>query len=456
MKKKKKLPFIILISIALVAVLIIALTKLGLIDTATTYAESEANYAKTYKIDNLKDNSLYVWQNSVDKSIEDESNEFLICPKGNTNIDFDDRGVAGVTFTIWVPTSDDYQIPTLTSQDKLLYVSKSSVPDTFDFQRMYENGYSIGVTSFTADESDHYYINYMVTDKDDYKQFVNSKSDAKDLGGLSVAKLYLDKVGGMEVTAENVSDGGVVTGLTKDEQYICEFYTGTYYQDYLLTASEHTFTAFEDFTCYGYEFLHSNCISIDIPEWLTSGYYYINGIGLFRYVDDEDVGAYSGEPYDENIAWNEPLILYNEFGQVIYNPSLQTDEELTEEDAETEGNDAASAVGGTKAEWSYSLPEAQDDFGAQIVLSELANSDIAAVQITKPDGETVSFNENNNVIDIDLEESEAGAYAFSLINISGRSFTINYSTGDTYSGVGSDDEEPIGDETLDEDYSMED
>ena len=445
MKKKGNGLFkFIFIVMVLFLVVSLVLTKLGLVESGTTYAEGAEVVPTEIEVDNLDDNHLYIWKDATDKDIEAKNNCFLVCPEGNTNINYEDIGASGVNFTVWIPLDSDSSIPTLTRSDKLLFVSKKEVPDTFDFMRMYENGYSIGITSLVADASNHYYIAYANASEDDYKQYVNTKSDAKDLGGLLIEKLYLDKVGGMTINSEDVSEGGIVTGLTKGEQYVCEFYTGTYYQDYLLTASEHTFTEFEDFTCYGYEFLHSNCISIDIPDWLCSGYYYINGIGLFRFVDDTDLGTYSGEPYDENIAWNEPLIQYNEFGQVIFDPSKQTaEEEIVEEETVEEAVETT----GNISNWSYTLPEAQESFSAEITLSELSNGEAAVLNVTRPDGTIQSFTECKNVIAVQLDQNEPGAYAFSLENIAGRSFNVLYSNGDTYSGVG-EYEEPTGDDVV--------
>ena len=67
--------------------------------------------------------------------------------------------------------------------------------------------------------------------------------------------------------------------------------------------------------------MHSNFIVIEIPEYFKSGYYFVNGVGLFRYVADKDVTKYNGEPYDENINWNDQIIEYDEDGVVIYDPS---------------------------------------------------------------------------------------------------------------------------------------
>ena len=72
------------------------------------------------------------------------------------------------------------------------------------------------------DEGGHYYFVYAETDKDDYKYYVDTASEAFSLLCFdTVERLYLDKVGGVLVPEENVSDGGTVLGLTKEEPYVC-------------------------------------------------------------------------------------------------------------------------------------------------------------------------------------------------------------------------------------------
>ena len=210
----------------------------------------------------------------------------------------------------------------MTSKDKLIYVSSTEVPQEIIFERFADYGYSIGISNMVPDMGGHYYFTFADTDEDDYKYSIDMKSDAAQLAELqATTRLYLDKVGNTRVTEENISDGGTVLGLKKDKVYTCEFYTGTYYQDFNLTANIHCFSSLERFTSYNYEFMHSNFIVIEIPKYFKSGYYFVNGVGLFRYVADKDVTKYNGEPYDENINWNDPIIEYDEDGVVIYDPS---------------------------------------------------------------------------------------------------------------------------------------
>lgn len=81
--------------------------------------------------------------------------------------------------------------------------------------------------------------------------------------------------------------------------------------------------------------MHSNFIVIEIPEYFKSGYYFVNGVGLFRYVADSDISKYNGKSYDESIDWNDPIILYDDDGVVIYDPS-DPDFEETQKQKEIE------------------------------------------------------------------------------------------------------------------------
>ncbi len=234
--------------------------------------------------------------------------------------------------SIWIDSSTDSQIPTVTSEDYLIYVSKTEVPESIVFERFADYGYTIGISNLLADAGGHYYLTYADMEEDDYKYYIDSESDAMQLTELSlVEKLYLDKVGIMKVEEGTVSDGGTILGLEKDQEYVCEFYTGTYYQDYMLTANIHSFGSMERFVSYEYEFMHSNFIVIQIPDYFVSGYYFVNGVGLFRYVTDEDLLTYNGEAYDATINWNEPMILYNEDGTIQYDPSSVESTESIEE-----------------------------------------------------------------------------------------------------------------------------
>ena len=87
----------------------------------------------------------------------------------------------------------------------------------------------------------------------------------------------------------------------------------------------------ERFISHEYAFMHSNFIAIEIPDYFVSGYYFVNGVGLFRYVTGEDEGTYNGKAFDPGIDWNTPMITYNEDGTVKFDPSEDSKEETWKE-----------------------------------------------------------------------------------------------------------------------------
>ena len=326
--KKKKLPIVIVLAVVVIVVIVIVCNLLGINLFATLSGEANGKPTSFSSVSALESGKAYVWHHKdgdIRKDMETTTDEpvYFTCIKGNYNFK---KHELEQTFehprSIWISSDEDKGIPTVTSKDKLIYVSNTEVPDGIVFERFADYGYSIGVSNMIKDGGGHYYIEFATTDQDDYKYSVDMNSDAAALAELTpVSKLYLDKVGNVNVTEDNVSDGGSVLELKKNKTYICEFYTGTFYQDFKLRANIHTFSSLERFVSYDYEFMHSNFIVINIPDYFKSGYYFVNGVGLFRYVSDSDVGKYNNEPYDPGIDWNDTIIKYNENGEVIENPS---------------------------------------------------------------------------------------------------------------------------------------
>lgn len=295
---------------------------------ATMLSSSDGKPISFKSASDLESGKAYVWHHEG-ADIEDDlkngadENIFFTCISGDYNFTGQELDESSMyPRSIWIDTTKDGFIPTVTSRDKLIYVSKTEVPESIVFERFADFGYTIGISNMIKDGGGHYYFEYAVSDENDYKYYIDDKSDAKQLTELeAIAKIYLDKVGKIKVNEDSVSEGGTVLGLEKDKKYVCEFYTGTYYQDFMLTANIHSFGSMERFVSYNYEFMHSTFIVIEIPEYFKSGYYFINGVGLFRYVADKDADTYNKEAYDASIDWNDPIIIYDENGEVIFDPS---------------------------------------------------------------------------------------------------------------------------------------
>lgn len=329
MKKKTLIFFLIVMG---VIALLITFISTGVI-TFDTFGQNNQTITEASSVDQLSNGCYYIWHNDKTDDIKNDlagssdGNVFKLCPSGAVNWSDD----SFVNHTIWFTSANDVDIPTLYEGDKLLYISSTYVPyEGISWERFADYGYTIGVANMVGDESGHYRI--VNSDGDGYEGYVYPGSDANELNQyLTVSNLFLDKIGGKTIRDSSISDGGTVLNLTKDKNYVCEWYTGTYYQDFKMKADIHTFGHLEEFTTYNYEFLHSNCIEIQIPDWLKTGYYYVDGIGLFRYVTAEDRYYYNDKPYDADIDWNDPIILYDQDGNMIYNPSTGVDKRFEED-----------------------------------------------------------------------------------------------------------------------------
>lgn len=282
MKKRRSInPLFIMIAITVVIVVVIAVLNFFGINTFQTLSGMTEGKGNSFNsVSQLESGKAYVWHHkggNIEDDLEGvvDTDVFFTCITGDYNFKNKEKEEElDYPRSIWVPSGEDEDIPTVTTGDYLIYVSDTEVPDGILFERFADYGYTIGISNLIKDKSGHYYIDFSDTDEDDYKYFVDMKSDASQVADLDpITRLYLDK---------------------------------------------------------------------------ESGYYFVNGVGLVRYVSDADAKRYNGKAYDDGIDWNDPIILYNEDGTVKYDPSdpdfdekqieEHSDPGLDEEEIEIEDN----------------------------------------------------------------------------------------------------------------------
>lgn len=203
---------------------------------------------------------------------------------------------------------DEGMVPTLYPGDKLIYKSSTSIPTLYYWEKFFDDGYSVGVAGLKQDISG----NYKYSTSDNSTTRTMPTSDATGFDALDADSIYLVSVGDERITPKNVSDAGFVKGLKLMHAYTCDIRTGTEKISATLTANIHCFSSAENYITSKFDFITDHIAEIDIPDYLTTGYYYMNGLGMFRYlkteesVDDLTESDYNQTIYKYDDVYNTP------------------------------------------------------------------------------------------------------------------------------------------------------
>lgn len=204
----------------------------------------------------------------------------------------------------WFVDGTEKEVTELGAKDQLVYVNMESRPTSITFTRYDELGWTIG-TSFDV-----------ITETTDQKD-----STIITFGGqrnpLSPISSYLN--GRVATTGENVkiklinnkdfklnmlTEDGFIKGLSKGAMYKLSLYEGTYYKDLTICADSYLMYANGTYISQSYTEMESNYFIIKIPSDMPNGYYYAEGLGLFKYtghdtsIDDKTIS-------DDNSTANE-------------------------------------------------------------------------------------------------------------------------------------------------------
>lgn len=319
---------------------------------------------------------------------------------------------------IWFDENMYKEIPTLYKGDSLIYKTSEEITETFNFERFEDFGYSIGLCGLTKTESGRYSIS---TDPDDNNTFPGGDTDA--LLQLNNESVIIDTIGGDELRAPEEIDGkeipgGPLTrcksikGLTKDKVYKTEIYEGTKRLEYKFAADIRIMASMEVRETSDYNFESETLMNISIPEDFNSGYYMINGMGVFRYVN--------GDNYTNNTDFNIPNETEDEQNTGDQSSGEYPYYESTE-DSDTEEND--SETSNDVAQTEFSISEA-GIIKVSAVFGTIDNGDQVTGIITTPSGEKYAMTNTGGVVELTFNATETGTYTISLYDLGSASAEI--------------------------------
>lgn len=328
--------------------------------------------------------------------------------------------VANASRVLWF--QDDFNaIPTLYEGDKLVYRYSQSFDENFTFERYLDLGYTVGVANLMPRDSGHYELN--ISSKHAFSP-INPASDMTAIKSLDGQTVTFETLGGSEIRSANVTSSGTIRGLKKGKQYKAEIYTGTEVNDFTFTADSRAMCSYQVYNSTDYKYMSSKIIEVSIPSFFNSGYYSIDGSGLFRYV--------KGTSYDDN----------TDFSILNMTPGSQGTEELANEASALdnaspqESDDTKTEIIQIPADSNYLITINYDNAISDEYLTDENGNTIPEAQIGAPTATLSNYETNVNFIKVSNQNSmtlnadnlPAGSYTLKIHNLKGRSY--NYSVQD--------------------------
>lgn len=174
----------------------------------------------------------------------------------------------------------DSAIPTLYKNDQLIYVSTGSV-SSFTWERFKDYGYSIGISGLIIGKSGK------------ISSGQNSAAAKGSSAAVAISTMDLSNGGVLTVDAINqtplsstyLNEGGIITGMSKDAPANIDFYIGTQHIPATGAADTRYFKSFEIYQTNKYTLSTDGYAILEVPTYLKSGFYFINNVGLVKFLN---------------------------------------------------------------------------------------------------------------------------------------------------------------------------
>lgn len=186
-------------------------------------------------------------------------------------------------------------VPTCYKDGNIVYPSKALSLDNIVIERFKDLGHSFGLYGGKID-SDGYLCfsakTNTVPNSSAFKVFNSKQSDS----------IKIVSIDGKKISGSNVSSASVISGLKKNRTYKVGFFSGTYYSTAEIKADQHFLQSYEMYNIDKAQATKNGYMSITMPDDAKSGYYFINGYGIYKYyafnkMDKEKSSKALNEPY---------------------------------------------------------------------------------------------------------------------------------------------------------------
>lgn len=311
-------------------------------------------------------------------------------------------------------TKDDCMIPVMYKDDSMIYYTSKSVP-SFTWERMKDYGYTVGLYNLgTADSGK---VEFVVGEsKTDHNSAAYAGLSQIDIGDSVV---IIDKVGGQSISGDRLSECGSIDGLKADEMANIDIYVGTQHYTIESMVDTHVLSSMELYQTNEYNLLPEGYASVKIPDYFMSGYYFINGVGVVKYVDNN---RSEGIP---NIDFSIPYYYQDKNGKQItyeeWNKLNGNDDKNEEKIADYEFSyDIDSTVKAFKMTFKYDLLEGENP-------SDILYTAPSAT-IISPTGQETEFiagtEDGKQTLNVNIDGVVSGPWTIRVFNLGERKFDI--------------------------------
>ena len=197
---------------------------------------------------------------------------------------------------------DKTLIPSLYKNEIIAYASTKEVNLTNAVvHRYYDVGYSIGIYGGSFDDNGYYCISAKgntVPGSSANKQLTRAKSD----------DIRIATINNKPIDDSMLNDGGIFLDMPQGTSCEIGFYSGTFYGTVTVESDYYFLQSYEDLKVSAVMSTKNGYLAITLPDDAKSGYYQIDGGGIFKYYAHE-----KGAVADAGIDMNE--IYKNEGGE---------------------------------------------------------------------------------------------------------------------------------------------
>ena len=274
-----------LVKMMLMAVVAFSLTSLtGCGKNVQIFVEKPVDHSVLVKADDMARDIFYVKDGTMFASV--------YLPEGNAKNKASRLNTDRVLYFV----GNEKMIPTHYKGEVVAYKSAETKlkESGITLERYKDLGYSIGVYGGTIGNDGYYHMSV--------KKNCAEGSDAqKTFSYSAIDDIRLVSINGTSVKDLVEPSSGVILNLEKAKSYNVEFYVGTYYYMQEISADAHFLQAFEYYFYDGSNIQDTKLsyLSFETPDSLKSGWYDVDGTGLFLYY------AYEKGSVPEDVSLNE-------------------------------------------------------------------------------------------------------------------------------------------------------